>query len=144
MHDIVVKVFWIFLICFLSGVLLYYVNELIAKVLSKIPLNNSNTSNTSNTVKNGKIIGFLERILYFVGIISQNWVLITIVVAFKTISRYKEIDEQINSEYFLIGSLLSLIFSLVISGLFIGVDILLKLEIVQFITNLVNYNVKIL
>ena len=91
---------------------------------------------------NSKIIGFIERILYFIGIISQNWTLISIVVVFKTIARYKEIDKQIKAEYFLIGSMLSLLLAIVISIIFIAFDKINNLGIIDYIIGSVTYNLK--
>ncbi|WP_164969814.1 hypothetical protein [Arcobacter sp. F2176] len=97
-----------------------------------------------NSDKNAARIGFLERILYFIGIVSQNWALISIVVVFKTIARYKEIDKQIKAEYFLIGSFLSLIWAIVISVIFIAFDKIHNLGMVNYILNSVTYNLKFL
>lgn len=89
-------------------------------------------------------IGFIERILYFISIISQNWALISIVIVLKSIARYKEIDNQIKAEYFLIGSLLSLLFAILISVIFIAFDKIHNLEIINYIVSLVSYNLKII
>ena len=89
-------------------------------------------------------IGFIERILYFISIISQNWALISIVIVLKSIARYKEIDNQIKAEYFLIGSLLSLLFAIMISVIFIAFDKIHNLEIINYIVSLVSYNLKII
>ena len=89
-------------------------------------------------------IGFIERILYFISIISQNWALISIVIVLKSIARYKEIDNQIKAEYFLIGSLLILLFAILISVIFIAFDKIHNLEIINYIVSLVSYNLKII
>ncbi|WP_129086762.1 hypothetical protein [Halarcobacter ebronensis] len=91
---------------------------------------------------NSRIIGFIERILYFIGVVSQNWTLISIVIVFKTIARYKEIDKQIKAEYFLIGSMLSLLFAIVISMVFIAFDKINNLGIVDYILSSVTHNPK--
>lgn len=58
--------------------------------------------------QNGQLIGTLERLLIFIAILIQEWSLVGIVIALKTIARYKELDDQNKAEYFLIGSLFSL------------------------------------
>lgn len=122
---------------------LYYSNKIIVLFLPKSQ-NKRNTKLSNDNITNGRKIGFYERILYFIGIISQNWNLIVIVVALKTVSRYQELDKQLQSEYFLIGSLLSLIISIIISGIFIGCDTYFGLGIVKYILDLVNFNIKVI
>jgi len=68
---------------------------------------------------NGARIGNLERLLYFISIIFQNWSLLAIVLGLKTIARHKKLEEQNFSEYFLIGSFSSLLYSIVISAIFL-------------------------
>ena len=68
---------------------------------------------------NGARIGNLERLLYFISIIFQNWSLLAIVLGLKTIARYKKLEEQKFSEYFLIGSFSSLLYSIIISAIFL-------------------------
>lgn len=99
-------------------------------------------NHTSND-KNAETIGFIERVLYFIGITTQNWTLISIVIIFKTIARYKEIDKQIKAEYFLIGSLLSLLSAIIISVVFISFDKIHNLGITNYILSLVSYNLNI-
>jgi hypothetical protein len=70
---------------------------------------------------NGEKIGKLERTLYFLGVIGQNWVLISLVIGLKTISRFQKLDKQKRAEYFLIGLLASLLYSIIIGYLFLGV-----------------------
>lgn len=91
-------------------------NHVIKKVLS-LRGTSTKESNTPNIKGNGSLIGNLERILFFIGVVFQNWTLIAIVVALKTIGRYNKLDNQEFAEYFLIGSLLSLLYSIFL-GLF--------------------------
>ena len=85
------------------------------------PFNKNEEDSSENNIKLideprvGKIIGFLERLLILVGVISLQWPLIAAVIALKTVARYKELDKQISAEYFLVGSLISLSWAIVIS-----------------------------
>ena len=90
---------------------------IIGNEVVKLSLPKGGSASTPNG--NGAKIGNLERILYMIGIISQNWSLIAIVLGLKTIARYKKLEEQVFSEYFLIGSLVSLVYSIIISVSFL-------------------------
>lgn len=68
----------------------------------------------SATFHNGKKIGVLERVIIFIGIIIQEWTLIAIVIALKTIARYSALNEQHKSEYFLIGTMASILWTILI------------------------------
>jgi hypothetical protein len=73
-------------------------------------------------LKSGSIIGYLERSLFAVGVAFGSWEVIAAVVALKTVSRYKELDQQIPAEYFLVGSLSSLMWAVVVALTFTVVD----------------------
>ncbi|HWA89281.1 MAG TPA: hypothetical protein VG889_04555 [Rhizomicrobium sp.] len=66
----------------------------------------------------GRYIGLLERVLIVVGILRGSWEVMAAVIALKTVARYKDLDEQITAEYFLVGSLASILWALVIAYLF--------------------------
>ncbi|MEM9234876.1 MAG: hypothetical protein AAGA69_11660, partial [Pseudomonadota bacterium] len=53
----------------------------------------------------GRVIGILERSLIAAGILTGKWEVMAAVIALKTVARYKELEQQIQAEYFLIGSL---------------------------------------
>jgi hypothetical protein len=73
----------------------------------------SNVDEKKKEVNVGRIIGYLERGLFTIGLIAKSWELLTITVAIKTIARYKELDKQIPAEYFLVGSLTSLMWTFI-------------------------------
>jgi hypothetical protein len=137
-----------FTIIFIFGViliLLYTVNEFINGVIKNIKLTSTDLEEINEEENNNaQKIGFIERILYFIGIVSQNWTLISIVIVFKTIARYKEIDVKIKAEYFLVGSLLSLLSTIIIAVIFIVFDNIHNFGIVKYILSLVTYNLKII
>ena len=63
--------------------------------------------------KAGRIIGTLERILFFIFIINDHYDAAGFLIAAKSILRYKE-TETAKTEYLLIGSLLSFLIALVL------------------------------
>lgn len=63
----------------------------------------------------GAWIGGLERMLIAVGLITGAWEILAAVIALKTVARFKEIDQQIHAEYFLVGSLFSIVWAFGIS-----------------------------
>jgi len=75
-----------------------------------------------HTIAAGRIIGVLERILIFLGVLFGRWEIIAGVVALKTVARYKELDDQLNAEYFLIGSLASIFWAAMMAFAFILFD----------------------
>ena len=73
-------------------------------------------------VKAGRYIGLLERMLIVIGLIMGTWEVIVAVVALKTVARYNDLDDQLTAEYFLIGSLASILWALIIVGLLVAYD----------------------
>lgn len=61
------------------------------------------------------MIGILERILIFVGLTASSWEILAGVVALKTVARYSKLDEQNRAEYFLIGSLASILWAVIVT-----------------------------
>ncbi len=64
-----------------------------------------------NALAAGRSIGILERSLILIGILTARWEVVAGVIALKTVARYKELDKQLNAEYFLIGSLASILWA---------------------------------
>jgi hypothetical protein len=60
--------------------------------------------------------GALERLLIFMGLTASCWEILAGVVALKTVARYSKLDEQNKAEYFLIGSLASILWAVVITA----------------------------
>lgn len=69
------------------------------------------------TLRAGRVIGILERSLIFLGLIASSWEILAGVVALKTVARYSELDKQDKAEYFLIGSLASILWAVAITAL---------------------------
>jgi hypothetical protein len=58
----------------------------------------------------GRIIGILERLIIFIAVVMQQYTALGIVVAAKGIARYKKMENDPQfAEYFLIGTLLSVV-----------------------------------
>lgn len=69
-------------------------------------------------IKNaGEAIGNLERILILTLVLQNNYTTIGVVLAGKTLARYKKLDEKNFAEYFLIGSFTSIIVAFLIGAL---------------------------
>jgi len=72
--------------------------------------------NTHNGM--GKIIGIIERMILFILIITGNITTIGFVIAAKALARFKELENKNFAEYFLVGTMCSVLITMII-GLFI-------------------------
>jgi hypothetical protein len=89
--------------------------------------NNQMTSTTTTTEvsfayprqhKNiGRYIGMLERILIIILVVNQALTSITILVAIKSITRFKQFEDKRFAEYYLIGTLFSIVIAVCIGFL---------------------------
>jgi len=66
----------------------------------------------------GKIIGIIERMILFILIITGNITTIGFVIAAKALARFKELENKNFAEYFLVGTMCSVLITMII-GLFI-------------------------
>jgi hypothetical protein len=64
----------------------------------------------------GEIIGYLERMLVMVSVIAGQWSVVGLVMAAKSIARFKELDSREFAEYYLVGTLTSLLVAVVVGG----------------------------
>jgi hypothetical protein len=70
-------------------------------------------SNTSlNNVRTGKVIGIFERLLVLTIYLTGNVASISIVVAAKSLARFKHFDNKDFAEYYLIGTLASVMLAI--------------------------------
>lgn len=76
----------------------------------------------SISLRAGRIIGVLERLLIAVGLIASSWEILAAVIALKSVARYAKLDEQNNAEYFLVGSLASILWAVAMTGLAVLYD----------------------
>lgn len=79
-------------------------------------------------IKAGRYIGLLERLLIIIGLVMGSWEVIVAVVAIKTVARYKNLDDQDTAEYFMVGSLASILWAVAIAGLLLVYDSTLGLN----------------
>lgn len=82
----------------------------------------SDPPTTSDNASAGRVIGWLERSMLAAGIISGSLEIFAAVIALKTVARFKELDNQATAEYFLVGSLFSLLWALFITGAWLAYD----------------------
>jgi hypothetical protein len=68
------------------------------------------------TLRAGRVIGILERALIFLGLVASSWEILAGVVALKTVARYSDLDKQDKAEYFLIGSLASILWAVIVTA----------------------------
>ncbi|AUD65645.1 hypothetical protein BK011_08050 [Tenericutes bacterium MZ-XQ] len=68
----------------------------------------------------GGLIGIMERILIFVFLVSGNIGSVGFIIAAKSVARFKKLSETQFGEYFLLGTLYSVLFTLLTYYIFIG------------------------
>ena len=113
------------LILYIFGILITIneLNNIVRAILKKInttPIvkhdeddckdNNSDSENDCDDDKElnrGKIIGSIERLLFFFFVLTNNYTSIGFILTAKGITRFKKLDDKDFSEYVLIGTLLS-------------------------------------
>ncbi|CAN7421066.1 hypothetical protein LJR225_002714 [Phenylobacterium sp. LjRoot225] len=72
--------------------------------------------------KVGGVIGAFERLILAAGMLSGSWEVFAAVVALKTVARFKELDERLDAEYFLVGSLFSILWTIAVTTAWIAYD----------------------
>ena len=90
--------------------------------LTKLKDGMTGAQDTASPHRAGWIIGWLERLILAVGIIAHSWEVLAAVIALKTVARFKELDEKLPAEYFLVGSLFSILWAIFVVALWIGYD----------------------
>jgi hypothetical protein len=61
----------------------------------------------------GKVIGYLERLLVVALILMGSFPAVGFIVAAKSLTRFKQMDDRDWAEYFLLGTLTSFLFAIV-------------------------------
>lgn len=56
----------------------------------------------------GRVIGVLERLITLTLVLLDQWGALGFVLAAKSIARFKDLDQRLSAEYYLIGTLMSL------------------------------------
>lgn len=88
--------------------------------------------------KVGRFIGVLERTLLVIGVLTASWEVLAAVIALKTVARFKELDERLDAEYFLVGSLFSILWAICMTAAWIGYDQTFGLNLSQGIADAVK------
>ena len=81
----------------------------------------------------GRVIGSLERLIVGLGIATQSWQILAAVIALKTVARFKELDDKRFAEYFLVGSLFSLLWAVIVTAGWMAYDQSLGLDLAQMV-----------
>lgn len=71
---------------------------------------------TDTVLKAGRVIGGLERCIIAIGLVCGVWEAVAAVIALKSIARFSEIDVKLSAEYFLVGSLFSMLWAILITS----------------------------
>ena len=75
-----------------------------------------------DVLKAGRLIGSLERVLIMTGLIAHSWEVMIAVIALKTVARYQDLDRKLEAEYFLVGSLVSILWAVLVTVAAIMLD----------------------
>ena len=108
---------------FLVSILLIFkpANILIKNILNKNNLNSEiELSNESSPLRLGRMIGNFERLLILLLLCVNQYVVIGYIFTAKSIARWKKLTEDKDfAEYYLVGTLLSVIISIIVYFIFI-------------------------
>lgn len=85
-------------------------NAAVNNVSSKLALETA--TQQKGDFKAGKIIGYLERLLVLILFITELYTLIGLVLTAKSLARFKQLEDKYFAEKFLIGTLLSLVITI--------------------------------
>lgn len=97
-------------------------NEACRLLLDRTQLKAPNLKTESSTAQAGKWIGILERLILAIAIIGQSWEAFAAVIALKSVARFSELDQKAFAEYFLVGSLFSILWTIIISFSWLAFD----------------------
>ena len=75
----------------------------------------SDSTRSTQLIRAGKIIGMLERILVFILIYYSQYAAIGFLLTAKTVTRFKDLENRDIAEYYLIGTLLSIVIAFIVS-----------------------------
>lgn len=109
--------------------LTWFGNVLCRLIFNLTGLKDATAGNDEPAHNAGRWIGTLERIILATGFVLQRWEILAAVIALKTVSRFKDLDKRDFAEYFLIGSLFSILWAMLVAGAWqaydhsVGVDL---------------------
>ncbi|WP_240663668.1 hypothetical protein [Sphingomonas sp. UV9] len=70
----------------------------------------------------GRIIGWQERLILAIGITAHSREVLAAVIALEAVARFKELDTKLLAENFLVGSLFSVFWAMLITGAWFSYD----------------------
>lgn len=111
-------VMWLALGYFLYFPLIWWVGNQLCRLvfaLATVEVSTKGHAHEKHALKAGRYIGLFERLLISLGVIVNQWEIIVAVIVLKTVARYQELDDQITAEYFLVGSLVSLLWAVLVT-----------------------------
>lgn len=109
--------------------LTWFGNVLCRLIFNLTGLKDATASDDEPVHNAGRWIGTLERIILAIGVILQRWEILAAVIALKTVARFKDLDKRDFAEYFLVGSLFSILWAMLVAGAWqaydhsVGVDL---------------------
>lgn len=92
----------------------------------------------ADTARAGRVIGSLERLIMAGGVLITRWEILAAVIALKSVSRFKELNDKTFAEYFLVGSLCSLLWTILVAMLWLGYDATLGVGLRETLLNLLG------
>lgn len=98
------------------GLLTWFGNVLCRLIFNLTGLKDATASDDTPAHNAGRWIGTLERIILAIGFVLQRWEILAAVIALKTVSRFKDLDKRDFAEYFLVGSLFSILWAMLVAG----------------------------
>ncbi|MEM9709611.1 MAG: hypothetical protein AAF871_12575 [Pseudomonadota bacterium] len=107
----------------LALILLMWVGNLACRALFSVTgLKPPSAPEAGATPPAGWLIGALERLLLSAGIAAESWEVVAAVIALKSVARFRELNEKEFAEYFLVGSLFSVLWALLVTTLWLAYD----------------------
>lgn len=97
-------------------------NQICRGIFSLTGLKDSIANLPSPTHSAGRWIGAFERLILAFGIILHSWEILAAVIALKTVARFKDMDERNFAEYFLVGSLFSILWTMLVTSAWLAYD----------------------
>ncbi|MGF9692978.1 hypothetical protein AAIH46_09180 [Rhizobium sp. 0TCS1.26] len=103
--------------------LLTYVGNVICRLIFKITgLTAATAQLPAPDYRAGRVIGILERLILSAGILLHSWEILAAVIALKTVARFQKMDQREFAEYFLVGSMFSILWTLTVTGVWSAYD----------------------
>ncbi len=119
--------------------LLTYVGNVICRGIFKITGLAAATAHVpAPDYRAGRVIGILERLILVAGIMLQSWEILVAVIALKTVARFQKMDQREFAEYFLVGSLFSILWALVVTGAWSAYDQHIGINLRQTVRELLS------